>query len=119
MRDQELISWRDSPWRESHEIALTEVERVHCCHSSKQDQDRQKQLARQRLVTWQQKDQSEMDKVKEELKYLETETKPEPVSSPNIGALQVCATTHVQRFDFVASDWLREDEPILRNMHWT
>ena len=42
-----------------------------------------------------------MDKVKEELKYLETGTKPELVSSPNIGALQVCATTHVQRFDFV------------------
>lgn len=62
---------------------------------------------------WQQKDQSEMDKVKEELKYLETGTKPEPVSSPNIGALQVGATTHVQGFDFVASDWLREDESII------
>ena len=57
--------------------------------SSKQDQDRQKQLAQQRLVTWQQKDQSELSKVKEQLNTLETGTKPEAVSSTNIGALQV------------------------------
>ena len=79
---------RDTNHNKSHAIASTKANRDHL-HSSKQDQDRQMQLARQRLVTWQQKDQSEMDKVKEELKKLETGTKPVPVSSPNIGALQV------------------------------
>ena len=69
---------------------LSVVEEINSrCHSSKQDQDRQKQLAQQRLITWQQKDQSELNKVKEELKALETGTKPVPVSSTNIGALQV------------------------------
>ena len=57
--------------------------------SSKQDQDRQKQLAQQRSVTWQQKDKSELNKVKEQLNTLETGTKPEAVSSTNMGALQV------------------------------
>ena len=57
--------------------------------SSKQDQDRQKQLAQQRLVTWQQKDQSELSKVKERLNTLETKANPPPVSSASIGALQV------------------------------
>ena len=109
---------RDSKHHESHVIALTEVNRVHCCHSSKQDQDRQQQLARQRLVTWQRKDQSELDKVKEELKNLETETKPVPVSSDNIGALQVCAATNdAEGFDFVAVDWQREDESNSGNMY--
>ena len=84
---------RDTKHNVSHAIALTEANRDHL-PSSKQDQDRQKQLARQRLVTWQQKDQSEMDKVKEELKNLETGTKPVPVSSPNIGALQVYTGYH-------------------------
>ena len=42
-----------------------------------------------------------MDKVKEELKNLETKTKPVPVSSDNIGALQVCAATNLEGFDFV------------------
>lgn len=97
------VTHRDTKHPESHVIALTEVNRVHRCHSSKQDEDRQKQLARQRLVTWQQKNQSEMDKVKEELKNLETGTKPVSVSSDNIGALQVCAATNVQGFDFAAS----------------
>lgn len=64
------------------------------------------------MVTWQQKDQSEMDKVKEELKNLETGTKPVPGSSDNIGALQVCAANNLEGFDFVAFDWLREDESI-------
>ena len=58
--------------------------------SSKQDQDRQKQLAQQRLVTWQQRDQSELSKVKEQLNTLETQGNPTPVSSASIGALQVC-----------------------------
>lgn len=89
----------DTKHHENHVYALTETNRGHRCHSSKQDQDRQKQLARQRLVTWQQKDQSEMNKVKEELKNLETGTKPVPVSIPNIGALQVCAATNVQGFE--------------------
>lgn len=97
------MTHRDTKHPESHVIALTEVNRVHRCHSSKQDEDRQKQLARQRLVTWQQKNQSEMDKVKEELKNLETGTKPVSVSSDNIGALQVCVATNVQGFDFAAS----------------
>ena len=57
--------------------------------SSKKDQSRQKQLAQQRLVAWQQKDQSQLNKVKEQLNTLETGTKPEAVSSTNIGALQV------------------------------
>ena len=67
--------------------------------SSKQDQDRQKQLAQQRLVTWQQKDQSELSKVKEQLKTLETEANSTPVSSASIGALQVCikGTVHAVR----------------------
>ena len=42
-----------------------------------------------------------MDEVKEELKNLETKTKPVPVSSDNIGALQVCAPTNLEGFDFV------------------
>ena len=46
-----------------------------------------------------------MSKVKEELKTLETETKTVPVSSTNIGALQVCAVTNIQGFD-LASVWL-------------
>ena len=96
-----------------HAIALTDSNRDCHCHSSKQDQDRQQQLARQRLVTWQQKDQSEMSKVNEELKTLETGTKPVPVSSTSIGALQVCTVRNVQRFDFV-SDLSREDENISR-----
>ena len=58
--------------------------------SSKQNEDRQQQLARQRLVSWQQKDQSELSKVKEQLNTLETGTKPVPVSDTSIGALQVC-----------------------------
>ena len=90
------MTHRHTKHHESHVIPLIEVNRVHHCHSSKQDQDRQKQLARQRLVTWQQKDQSEMDKVKEELKNLETGTKPVSVPSDNIGALQVCAATNIQ-----------------------
>lgn len=44
-----------------------------------------------------------MDKVKEELKNLETGTKPVSVSSDNIGALQVSAAINVQGFDFAAS----------------
>lgn len=58
-----------------------------------------------------------MDKVKEELKKLETGTKPVPVSSDNIGALQVCAAANLEGFDFVAFDWLREDESISRKMY--
>ena len=57
--------------------------------SSKQDQDRQKRLAQQRLVAWQQKDRSELTKVQEQLYTLETGAKPEAASSTNIGALQV------------------------------
>ena len=107
----------DSKHYESQVIALTEVRRVHCCHSSKQDQERQQQLARQRLVTWQQKDQSELDKVKEELNNLETGIKPVPVSSDNIGALQVCAATNSEVFDFLAFDWLRGDKSNSRKMY--
>ena len=51
-----------------------------------------------------------MDKVKVELKNLETGTKPVPGSSDNIGALQVCGATNLEGFDFVAFDWLRDDE---------
>lgn len=54
-----------------------------------------------------------MSKVNEELKTLETGTKPVPVSSTSIGALQVCTVRNVQRFDFV-SDLSREDENISR-----
>ena len=71
--------------------------------SSKQDQNRQKQLAQQGLVTWQQKDQSELRKVKEPLNTLETEANPPPVSSASIGALQVCmkvTVNAVMLFDY-------------------
>ena len=72
--------------------------------SSKQDQDRQKQLAQQRLVTWQQKDQSELSKVKEQLNTLETQGNPAPVSSASIGALQVCMKVTVNGVMIFDSD---------------
>ena len=72
--------------------------------SSKQDQDRQKQLAQQRLVTWQQKDQSELSKVKEQLNTLETQDNPAPVSSASIGALQVCMKVTVNAVMIFDSD---------------
>ena len=57
--------------------------------SSKQNQDRQKQLASQRLATWQQKDQSELRKVNDQLKALETGAQSAPVDTSNMGAMQV------------------------------
>ena len=72
--------------------------------SSKQDQTCQKQLAQQRLVTWQQKDQSELSKVKEQLNTLETKANPPPVSSASIGALQVCMKVTVNAVMIFDSD---------------
>ena len=73
--------------------------------SSKQDQDRQKRLAQQRLVTWQQKDQSEMSKVKEQLNTLETKANAPPVSSASIGALQVCMYEGYTKCSYVIWFW--------------
>ena len=61
----------------------------HALYSTEQDLGRQKELAKQRLVAWQQKNQSEMNKLKEKLVALETGAQPAPVSSMSVGILQV------------------------------
>lgn len=83
-------NWNSSCLRFSIPLALKVSELIfHALYSTERDRGRQKELAKQRLVAWQQKDQSEMNEVKEKLAALETGTQPAPVSSTSIGMLQV------------------------------
>jgi len=89
MRREERQALQESSFQPSALVlGQAQARQIHLDTGSKQDQDRQKQLAQQRLLTWQRKDQSELSKVKEQLNNLETGTKPVPASSANIGALQ-------------------------------
>ncbi|RMX39987.1 hypothetical protein pdam_00022972 [Pocillopora damicornis] len=98
IRHEERQALQESSFQPSALVlGLAQARQVNMDSSSKQDQDRQKQLAQKRLIAWQQKDQSEMNKVKEQLKALETGSEPEIVSSTSIGALQEAVLKEMER----------------------
>lgn len=78
-------------------LGLAQSRQIHLNSVTLHDKSRHKQLAKQRLVTWQQKDQSELNQVKEHLSTLETGTKPASVSSTSIGALQESVLKEMER----------------------
>lgn len=98
MRREERQALRENGFQPSAIVlGLAQARQMHLDSVTERDRGRQKVLAKQRLVAWQQKDQSEMNEVKEKLAALETGTQPTPVFSTSIGMLQEAVLKEMER----------------------